>query len=182
MGTALLVVDVQRGVVRANPGSESVVRTIADLVERARTVGRPVVWVQHDDEDLAVESADWHIAPPLSPDPDDLQVRKQHRSAFGDTGLGAALRDRGVDHLVITGVQSAFCVDLAGKHALAEGFDVTLVSDAHANGPLDTTAGELSDEQVRAMVNRTWSTLRHPGRRVAVTTSAELDWGATKTV
>ena len=176
MGTALLVVDVQTGVVRDNPGSQGVVPTIAALVDRARTAGRPVVWVQHDDEDLLPDSADWQVVPPLSPGADELKVRKQHRSAFGDTGLSDALRDRQVDRLVVVGVQSAFCVDLAGKHALAEGFDVTLVSDAHSNGPLDTSAGPLTDEQVRAMVNRTWSTLRHPGRRVEVVPAAGVVW------
>ncbi len=151
MGTALLVVDVQVGVVAENPGAESVLPALAGLVDAARAAGRPVVWVQHDDEELVAGSDGWQVVPALG-DRDELHVRKQHRSAFGDTGLGTALRERGVDRVVLAGVQSAFCVDLAGKHALAEGFDVTLVGDAHANGPLDTSAGTLSDEQVRAMV------------------------------
>lgn len=176
MGTALLVVDVQEGVVRANRGSHRVVPTIAALVDDARAAGVSVVWVQHDDEELVADGPEWQVAAPLAPHPGDLMVRKQHRSAFGDTGLAAALHGRGVERLVLAGVQSAFCVDLAGKHALAEGFDVTLVSDAHANGPLDTAAGELTDEQVRAMVNRTWSTLRHPGRRVEVAEAADVAW------
>ncbi len=134
------------------------------------------MWVQDDDDDLVAGSERWQVVPELGARPDETKVRKQHRSAFGATGLATALRDRGVDRVVIVGVQSAFCVDLAGKHALAEGFDVTLVSDAHANGPLSTSAGELSDEQVRAMVNRTWATLQHPGRRVEVTSSDDLAW------
>lgn len=77
---------------------------------------------------------------------------------------------------MLVGVQNAFCVDLAGQHALAEGFDVTLVSDAHANGPLATSAGEVPDEQVRALVNRTWATLRHPGRRVEAVTAGDNEW------
>ncbi len=176
MGTALLVVDVQVDVVGLNPGAERVLPALAGLVDAARAAGRPVVWVQHDDEELVAGSDGWQVVPALGDRGDELHVRKQHRSAFADTGLGAALRERGVDRIVLAGVQSAFCVDLAGKHALAEGFDVTLVSDAHANGPLDTSAGPLSDEQVRAMVNRTWSTLRHPGRRVEVTTAADVAW------
>ena len=176
MVAALLVVDVQAGVVRDNPGAETVLPAISTVVDAARAAGRHVVWVQHDDTDLVAETKQWQVVPELTPRADELTIRKQHRSAFGDTGLAAALRDRGVDHVVLVGVQSAFCVDLAGKHALAEGFDVTLVSDAHANGPLDTAAGTLSDEQVRAMVNRTWSTLRHPGRRVEVIAADDVAW------
>lgn len=175
---ALLVVDVQTGVLRENPGSEAVLPAIATLVDAARAAGSDVVWVQHDDEDLVLGSDGWQIVPELAPRADELTVGKQHRSAFGDTGLSAALRQRGVDHVVIVGVQSAFCVDMTGKHALAEDFDVTLVSDAHANGPLATSAGELSDEQVRAMVNRTWASLRHPGRRVEVAAAADIAFGA----
>ena len=178
VGTALLVVDVQTGVLQDNPGSEAVLPIIVTLVDAARSAGSDVVWVQHDDDDLAPGSAEWQLAPGLSPRPGELMIRKQHRSAFADTGLTTALRQRGVDHVVLVGVQSAFCVDLAGKHALTEGFDVTLVGDAHANGALGTTAGTLTDEQVRAMVNRTWSTLRHPGRRVDVVESDDVEWSA----
>ncbi|MEP6631366.1 MAG: isochorismatase family protein [Lapillicoccus sp.] len=176
MGSGLLVVDVQTGVVQENPGSETVLPTIVALVNAARAAGRPVLWVQHDDDDLVAGSDGWQIVSALGARSGELHVRKQHRSAFGDTGLGAALRDRGVDRIVLVGVQSAFCVDLAGKHALTEGLDVTLVSDAHANGPLETAAGTLSDQQVRAMVNRTWATLSHPGRRVEVTPAADVAW------
>ena len=95
MTSALLVVDVQNGVVDGMPGRDELIATIGRLVESARDAGRLVVWVQH-------------------------------RSAFGDTGLGALLREYDVERLVLVGAQSAFCVDMAGKHALAEGFDPCL--------------------------------------------------------
>jgi nicotinamidase-related amidase len=177
VGSALLVVDVQNDVVASIPGVAQVVATIAGLVDRARATGSPVVWVQHQDEDLEHGSPGWRIVPELVPARDEVIVEKCHRSAFADTDLAYRLRERGVTEIVLTGTQSAFCVDMAGKHALAEGFDVTLVSDGHANGDLDTADGIVPDRTVRALINRTWRTLGHPGREVMVTPAAGVRLG-----
>lgn len=103
-------------------------------------------------------------------------VDKRHRSAFGDTGLGDLLRGYGVGRVVLVGAQTAFCVDMAGKHALAEGFDVTWVSDGHGNGDQETADGLVPDAAVRALLNRTWSSMRHPGRTVEVVAGDQVRW------
>lgn len=176
MRSALLVVDVQNGVVAQVSDADAVVATVAGLVRSAREHHAAVVWVQHDDEELTRGSLEWQIVPALAPRPDERRVEKRHRSAFAATGLADALRSDGVTRLVLVGTQSAFCVDMAGKAALTEGFDVTLVSDGHADGDLVTAAGVVAGGVVRATVNRTWSTLRHPGRQVEVCPAAEVTW------
>ena len=65
--TALLVVDVQNGVVERAPERDAVVANIGNLVEKARQDQVPVVWVQHSDEQLARGSDDWRIVPDLTP-------------------------------------------------------------------------------------------------------------------
>lgn len=123
--------------------AEAMISTVAGLVARARTAQMPVVWVQHDDpDDLPAESWGWQIVPTLHPRGGDVMVAKQYRSAFAGTGLAERLRGLEVDEVVVTGAQSAFCVDMTGKHALAEGFGVTLVSDGHSKGGLFTSEGE----------------------------------------
>jgi nicotinamidase-related amidase len=174
--SALLVVDVQNAVVDGIPGRDELIARIARLVGRARSAGRPVVWVQHEDEDLPHGSDGWRIVPELQPLDGEPIIEKHHRSAFGDTGLGDVLRTQEVLRLVIVGAQTAFCVDMAGKHALAEGFDVTWVSDGHANGDQETAVGAIPDADVRALLNRTWSTLRHPDRLVEVVPTDEVRW------
>jgi nicotinamidase-related amidase len=176
MTSGLLVVDVQNGVVGGMPGRDELIATIARLVDSARTAGRLVVWVQHADEDLVRGSEAWQIVPELRPRDGEPVVEKHHRSAFGGTGLGDLLRGCGIERLFLVGAQSAFCVDIAGKHALAEGFDVTWVSDGHGNGDQETADGIVSDATVRALLNRTWSTLRHHGRAVEVVTSHDVRW------
>jgi nicotinamidase-related amidase len=176
MTSALLVVDVQNAVVDGIPGRDQLIATIALLVDGARAAGRSVVWVRHTDEDLHHGSEPWQIVSELSPGLDEKIFDKQHRSAFGDTGLGDVLRTHGIQRLVIVGAQTAFCVDMAGKHALAEGFDVTWVSDGHGNGDQETADGIVPDAIVRALLNRTWASLRHPGREVEVVSSDEVRW------
>ena len=48
--TALVVIDVQKGVVAEAHERDAVVANIATLVDRARDEGVPIVWVQHSDE------------------------------------------------------------------------------------------------------------------------------------
>lgn len=174
--TALLVVDIQNGVAPESPAREETVRRVVDLVDSARAAGAAVVWVQHDDDELPHGTPAWELVAGLVPAAGDGRVSKQHRSAFSGTGLTGLLKEQGVDHVVVVGAQSLFCVDMAGKHALAEGFDVTLVSDGHFNGTTETEAGPIEDALARAMVNRTWQSLRHPGATVRVLPAAQVSW------
>ena len=65
--TALLVVDVQNGVVEGAHGRDAVVANVGSLVEKARREDVPVVWVQHSDDGLERGSDEWRIVPELSP-------------------------------------------------------------------------------------------------------------------
>ena len=65
--TALLVVDVQNGVVEGAHQRDAVVANIGTLVGQARRERVPVVWVQHSDDQLARESDEWRIVPELAP-------------------------------------------------------------------------------------------------------------------
>jgi nicotinamidase-related amidase len=54
--SALMVVDMQNGVISAAYARASVVANVGILVEKARLDGIPVIWVRHSDEDLAIGS------------------------------------------------------------------------------------------------------------------------------
>jgi nicotinamidase-related amidase len=60
--TALLVIDVQNGVIGAAHERAAVVGNIAHLVDQARREAVPVVWVQHDDEQMPKDSDEWHTS------------------------------------------------------------------------------------------------------------------------
>ena len=83
--TALLVVDVQNGVVAGAHERDAVVANVGSLVEKARQEDVPVVWVQHSDDQLARGSDDWQIVPELTPGDAEPLVEKNYGDSFEDT-------------------------------------------------------------------------------------------------
>src|SRR5256884_8354885 len=89
--SALLVVDVQNGVVEGAHERDAVVANVGSLVEKARQERIPVVWVQHSDEELAKGSDDWRIVPELTPDDAEPLVEKNYGDSFEETSLETVL-------------------------------------------------------------------------------------------
>src|SRR5437879_569708 len=99
--SALLVIDVQNGVVEGAHARDAVVANIGSLVEKARLEQVPVVWVQHSDEGLVRDSDDWRIVSELTPDEAEPLVEKSYGDAFEDTSLETVLSGLGVGRLVV---------------------------------------------------------------------------------
>ncbi len=74
--SALLVIDVQNQVVDGAYNKDAVIAQINVAVAKARAAGAPVVWVQHSDEWMAINSEDWQIVPQLVPAEGEARVRK----------------------------------------------------------------------------------------------------------
>jgi nicotinamidase-related amidase len=85
--TALLVIDVQNGVVEGAHQRDPVVANVGGLVDKARREQVPVVWVQHSDEQLARGSDEWRIVPELTPGDAEPLVEKHYDDSFDDTNL-----------------------------------------------------------------------------------------------
>src|SRR3954451_5808104 len=92
--TALLVIDVQNGVVGEAYERDRVVANVATLVDRARDAGVDVVWVQHNGEDLPRDSENWQYVPELKRRDAEPLVHKQYGDAFEDTDLETVLAER----------------------------------------------------------------------------------------
>jgi nicotinamidase-related amidase len=174
--TALLVIDVQNGVVEKAHERDTVVANVASLVERARRERVPVVWVQHSDEQLARESDQWRIVPELSPDDAEPLVEKHFGDAFEDSTLESVLSDLAVGRLVVTGAQTDECVRSTLHGALVRGYDATLVSDAHTTEDL-TEWGAPPPDQVIAHTNLYWTYQTAPGRKAGTAKTEEVDLG-----
>jgi len=134
--TALLIIDVQVGIIngfKAYRGNE-VLDRIHGLAERARASNTPVIYVQHDGESggpLETGSSGWQIHPAIKPETEDLIIRKKASDSFYQTSLQDELTKLNIGHLVVTGCQTEYCVDTTVRCAVSNGYDVTLVSDAH---------------------------------------------------
>ena len=175
--SALLVIDVQNGVVAGAPRRDEVIANINTLVERARGEQVPVIWVQHSDDDLKEGSPEWQYVPELMRDEAEPVVHKHHGDSFEATDLEALLAERGVGRLVVTGAQTDACVRSTLHGAFVRGYDVTLVGDAHTTEDL-SEYGAPSPDLVIAHTNLYWENHRAPGRRGQTVPTAEVDFGA----
>ena len=93
--TAVLVIDVQNGVVANGHKRDEVVANINDVVTKARSAEVPVVWIQHDAEDLPKGSDKWQIVPELVPNEGEPKIEKQYGDAFEATNLEKVLAGLG---------------------------------------------------------------------------------------
>ena len=174
--TALLIVDVQNGVVERAYARDAVVANIGRLVAAARGQKAPVIWVQHVSEHLVKGDDRWRIVPELSPAATELHLEKAYGDAFEDTLLEAALSDLRVGRLVVAGAQTDACIRSTLHGALARGYDVTLISDAHTTE--DHSAwGAPTPAQVIAHTNLYWSHQTAPGRTAGTVETQAVDFG-----
>jgi nicotinamidase-related amidase len=173
--TALLVVDVQNDVVGGAHQRDAVVGNIASLVERARRERVPIVWVQHDDEELAKGSEGWRIVPELAPDEAEPLVEKRYGDSFEDTTLEPVLAELEVGRLLVVGAQTDACIRSTLHGALARGYDATLVSDAHTTED-QTEWGAPPPAAVIAHTNLYWAHQRAPGRTAGTVRTSEVDF------
>jgi len=174
--TALLVIDVQNGVVGGAHERDSVVANVGSLVEKARREKVPVVWVQHSDEGLERGSDEWLIVPELDPDDAEPLVEKHYGDSFEDTSLETVLSGLGVGRLVVVGAQTDECVRSTLHGAFVRGYDATLVSDAHTTEDL-TEWGAPPPDQVIAHTNMYWGSHRAPGRTAEAVETKDVDFG-----
>lgn len=141
-GTAVLVIDAQVGVADqlGAPGA-AVLARIAELVDRARLSGVPVVWTR--DATVAEEgSPQWQLVDELIPEPGEPVLVREWTGCFTGTGLAELLSDLEVGQLVICGLRSEGGVLVSVAEALRSGFRVTLVTDAHASAGRGVDTGE----------------------------------------
>jgi len=174
-GTALLVIDVQNGVMAASHDTEAVVGRIEGLVARARAAQVPVVWVQHSSEELPVGSPQWEYVPQLQRADGEALVAKQHGDSFEGTDLEHVLADAGVGRLVVAGAQTDACIRSTVHGAFTRGYDVTLVGDAHTTEDL-TAYGAPAPADVISHTNLYWGFQTAPGRTADVVPAADVEF------
>ncbi len=175
---ALLVVDVQKGVVTGNYERDIVVANIVRIVEKARSEQIPIIWVQDSGESRAPGSDPWKIVPELTPIDIEPHVDKKYGDSFEDTILESVLSGLGIGRLFVVGAQTDACIRSTLHGAFVRGYDTTLVSDAHTTE--DQTAwGAPPPDQVIAHTNLYWADQAAPGRAAQVVKTKDLDFGVT---
>jgi nicotinamidase-related amidase len=173
--SALLVIDVQNGVVADAHNRDGVIANISTVVDKARSADAPVIWVQHSDDHLPWGSERWQYVPELVRRDSEPLVHKTYGDSFEGTELEALLAERGVGRLVVTGAQTDACIRATLHGAFVRGYDVTLVGDAHTTEDLSEYGAPLPG-QVIAHTNLYWQDESAPGRTAMTVGSAEVSF------
>jgi nicotinamidase-related amidase len=173
--TALVVIDVQNGVVAEAYQRDTVIANIGALVDRAREGGVPIVGVQHSDEELEEGSEAWRYVSELERRESEPLVPKHFGDSFEGTDLEEVLADRGVGRLIVTGAQTDACIRSTIHGAFARGYDVTLIGDAHTTE--DHSAWDAPPpDRVIAHTNLYWRYETAPGRTADVVNTADVSF------
>jgi len=167
--TALLVYDLQVGVLAQLPDAAPVVARVAAVLGAAREAGIPTFFTRHmslpnevagvsqlrtamawqrvDRASLVAPSfprdaPQFRLVPEVTPRSSEAVFDKISMSAFVGTPLDIALRDRRIDAFVVVGVALEVGIEPTVRHATDLGYIPVIVTDAC--GSRDHTAAERS--------------------------------------
>ncbi len=173
---ALLVIDMQVGVVRDAWQIDSVTSTIRDLVGEARRADVPVIWVQDHAEGRAIDSDGWQLVDGFDPREGEPRVDKAYGDAFADTDLEDVLAERDIGELVLVGAASEQCVRCTMHSAVVRGYDVALVKGGHTTTDLTSYGMPEPSVVVGFMDAVAGFGMQWPGREGRSVTPDELAW------
>ena len=166
---ALLVIDVQELFLDRHPWitseGEEVVDAIVRVLSLARNANVPAIYVQ----DFSTPNWEEFFADELgfpagiAPREGDAVIEKTAPSAFRDAALADHLDALGVEHLLFSGIASDGCVEATLFAAIALGYEVTVIADAHASWKATASAS--------IRMNSYWRSLG-----VQVIPLADVDW------
>ncbi|NBQ97919.1 MAG: cysteine hydrolase [Bacteroidetes bacterium] len=174
--TALLVIDVQNGVVEGAYNLSTVLENINLAVAKARASNVPIIWVQHSEEEMPIGSDQWQIVSDLSPAEEDYKVGKTFPSSFESTNLEEILENLNVAHLVISGMQTNNCVRHTSHAAQERGYDVTVLGDAHSTTGYTWAGHTVLADVIVNEFNDNFGHLDLPGRANRAIKTADLSF------
>lgn len=132
--TVLLVVDVQTAMIEEHPYNEKqVIKNIKHLISSCRNYGIEVVYVRHDDgigSELERNTGGWQIYSEIAPQ-DERIFDKQYNSAFLHTGLKEYLDSKNTKNIILTGMQTEYCIDATCKVAFEYGYNIIIPEETN---------------------------------------------------
>lgn len=135
----LLVIDTQKLITNDKLFKfHRFVSNLKELIMKARENNLEVIYVRHDDgegQELTKGTEGFEIYEEFKPRNDEKIFDKTVNSAFKGTGLLEYLKDKKVKDIIITGLQTDFCIDATVKCGFEHGFNT--IVPAYANTTVD---------------------------------------------
>ncbi len=142
----LIVIDAQREYVDGKlplAGIGPSIQAAANLLQRARNAGTPIIHVVHRGKGALFDpaSASFAVVAQLQPATGEMVIEKLLPNAFAGTDLAAAIARTGRKNLIIVGYMTHMCVSATARAALDLGFRSTIVAEATATRDLPDGSG-----------------------------------------
>ncbi|HRA48475.1 MAG TPA: isochorismatase family protein [Thermomicrobiales bacterium] len=183
--SALIVIDVQNALTEGLYGDprphnrDEMLGNIRTLLGKAREAGAQVIYVQHREDQYEAMSPGHHgfaIESSIAPEPGDPVFQKTVGDSFSNPELAPLLRNGGVVNVAVCGMQSDMCVQASTRGAIANGFNVTLITDAHATYDTD----DKTAVEIMAEINQTLAEVSGEGTAVTPLPTAAVTFAGTR--
>lgn len=154
MKTALLLIDIQNVLVESNPYDiDKCLEIWPEALRRARMQGLDVIFVRHNDEEFIKDTHGWQIHDRIHPQEQEIIIDKHFNSAFKETNLDQVLQERQIEHLIIAGMSTNYCVDTTIKVAFEKGYQLSVIEA----GTATFDAPNISAEQLIEHYETIWA-------------------------
>lgn len=148
--TALLVIDMQNGILKAAHNSHKLLENINGLIDHFHKSNAPVIFIRQTGKLRFRENTDtWQLAGKLQISPEDTVINKTRGNAFYKTPLLNILEKENINQVVVAGLLSNGCVQLTCKGALQNQLTVVLIKDAHSGTAANKN--EIWNEKLRKL-------------------------------
>ena len=133
MAQALIVIDIQEGLVKENPfDTKNFIINTKAIIQHFRDQNIEVIFIRHSEDEglLAMGSDNWQVYHELKPQENEKIFNKYYNSIFKDTELKEYLNRKNITNLTFVGMQVEFCIDTSVKVGFEYGYKITIIEDA----------------------------------------------------
>lgn len=122
--TVLVLIDIQGKLAEIVDESEFVVNNIASIVQGAKVLALPILWLEQYPKGLGhtVDKIAQHLE-------DEQPIEKITFSAYDNEAFVAKLEATGRKKVLIAGIETHICVYQTAAHLLAAGYEVEVLAD-----------------------------------------------------
>ena len=133
MAQALIVIDIQEGLVKENPyNAKNFISNTKAIIQHFRDQNIEVIFIRHSEDEglLATDSNNWQVYHELKPQENEKIFNKYYNSIFKDSELKEYLDSKSITDLTFVGMQVEFCIDTSVKVGFEYSYKITIVEDA----------------------------------------------------
>lgn len=133
MAQALIVIDIQEGLVKENPyNAKNFISNTKAIIQHFRDQNIEVIFIRHSEDEglLATGSDNWQVYHELKPQKNEKIFNKYYNSIFKNSELKEYLDSNSITDLTFVGMQVEYCIDTSVKVGFEYGYKITIVEDA----------------------------------------------------